>query len=70
MELFFVAAVFAIPILLGVAIVTDFQGVRRFFPKDGSKGVPLVIMITGWAFIILPLYPIIYETVIFISGGR
>lgn len=70
MELFLITAIFAIPVMLGVAIVSDFQGIGRFFIKDGGKRVSLAIKITGWAFIILPLYPIIYETATVISGGR
>jgi hypothetical protein len=70
MELVFVAVVFSIPIARELAIVTDLQGVGKFFIKDGGKGVPLVVKITGWVFIILPLYPIAYEAVVFIYGGR
>lgn len=70
MKLLFVAAILAVPIVLGIAIVIDYRGVGRFFIKGGGKGVPLVVKITGWFFIILPLYPIAYEAVILVSGGR
>jgi hypothetical protein len=60
---FLCAILFAIvPVTLGIAIVTNFRNLGAFFSKEGGVVVP-VVKVTGWFFILLPMYPVISELI-------
>ncbi|WP_331736564.1 hypothetical protein OG426_54805 (plasmid) [Streptomyces canus] len=60
---FLYAILFAIvPVVLGIAIVTNFRGLGAFFSKERENVAP-VVKVTGWFFILLPAYPVTYELI-------
>ncbi|MEU0413579.1 hypothetical protein ABZ307_38110 [Streptomyces griseorubiginosus] len=60
---FLYAILFAIvPVALGIAIVTNFRNLGAFFSKEGGDVAP-VVKVTGWFFILLPMYPVVSELI-------
>ncbi|MET8631689.1 hypothetical protein [Streptomyces sp. NPDC004680] len=57
----------AVPfVLLGAAIVTNFRGLRGFFAsgrEKGARGRNQMILALGWFFVVVPVYPVVYEVV-------
>ncbi|MEU1410125.1 MULTISPECIES: hypothetical protein [unclassified Streptomyces] len=53
-------------VLLGAAIVANFRGLRGFFSsgrEEGARGRNQMILALGWFFIVMPVYPVMYEVV-------
>lgn len=58
----FVSIVVAIPpVLIGVALLRNFRGFADFFSGEGRRDARKISKIVGWLFIVLPLYPVVWE---------
>nr|WP_260463723.1 RHS repeat-associated core domain-containing protein [Streptomyces sp. TRM72054] len=58
----FISIMVAIPlVLLGVALLRNFRGFADFFSGEGRGDARKISKIVGWLFIVLPLYPVIWE---------
>ncbi|MFD0398773.1 hypothetical protein ACFVHI_11915 [Kitasatospora sp. NPDC127121] len=44
-----------IPVVLGLALVANFRGIRDFFVEGAEKkSIPVIALIVGWFFIVVP----------------
>ncbi|MFF4861874.1 hypothetical protein ACWCRF_11735 [Streptomyces sp. NPDC002405] len=60
MDLLITLAVFSPAIALGLAIVTDYRGLRIFFQGGSTEQkYRIPALLTGWLFVVLPLYAIV-----------
>ncbi|GEC08048.1 hypothetical protein SSP24_57030 [Streptomyces spinoverrucosus] len=58
----------AVPLVLfGVALVRNYRGLADFFNREGRRDVDKISKIVGSVFIILPLYPVIWELFVLVS---
>ncbi|WP_405557027.1 hypothetical protein OIE52_25570 [Streptomyces canus] len=65
MDLLIALAVFSPVIALGLAVVTDYRGLRTFFFQGGSteQKYRIPALLTGWLFVVLSLYAIVVATI-------
>lgn len=65
----FISIVVAVPlVLLGVALLRNFRGFADFFSGEGRGDARKISKIVGWLFIVLPLYPVIWEFFVVVSN--
>ncbi|WP_395297334.1 hypothetical protein ACF9IK_30795 [Kitasatospora hibisci] len=61
-----------IPLLLGIAVVTDFRGISRFFMqpsgRSSTKGPARVHLLAGWVFIAISAYGLVYGVIDLAKG--
>ncbi|WP_073948541.1 hypothetical protein [Streptomyces kebangsaanensis] len=64
MDLVITLAVFSPAIALGLALVTDHRGLRTFFQGGSTEQkYRIPVLLTGWLFVVLPLYAIVGATI-------
>ncbi|GAA2835408.1 hypothetical protein RMN57_07930 [Kitasatospora sp. CM 4170] len=53
-----------IPLFLGIAVITDFRGISRFFMQPSNRssanGPTRVHLLAGWVFIAISVYGLVY----------
>ncbi|MEU1421312.1 hypothetical protein [Kitasatospora sp. NPDC005751] len=59
---------FLVPLALGIAVVTDFRGMSRFFMQPTkraptAKGPAGPHLLAGWFFIVLSAYALVFSLV-------